>query len=169
MHLYNCSLDTSMPLATSGQIGDILRARFTRRMEKNPPDSEVKCWRNSLGALAEAIEGACSDDAWMILEYQLPLCSLRVDAMVVGSSKTRNQGAVLLELKQWDRCEPTSTPEIVAVGGTEMLHPSAQARGYRQYLEDAHLAFADGAVRLSSCAYLHKVRTSVHAPRGPRR
>lgn len=98
------------------------------------------------------------DDACIILEYQLPLSSRRIDSMIVGTDKSRRKQAVLVEFKQWDKCEPSPTPEVVMVGGCDLLHPSAQVRNYRRYLQDAHSAFVDEAIILSSCAYLHNVR-----------
>jgi len=158
MHLYDCRFDTFIPQATTGEIADILENRFVQRFEHGVGQSEVKSWRNSLGAFAEALVGEQIDESWIVLEYQLPLSSARVDCMLLGTDARATQNAVLVELKQWDRCVPTPTEEIVKVGGAEMLHPSAQVRNYRQYLEDAHSAFADGAVGLSSCAYLHNLK-----------
>jgi len=44
-----------------------------------PSDSEVRSWRHSLGAYADAIVGQGMDNAWIVLEYQLPLSSSRLD------------------------------------------------------------------------------------------
>jgi len=159
MHLYDCRLDTFIPLATSGQIADILRARFVDRFEENPSESERNSWRNSLGAFADTIDGVGMDDAWIILEYQLPLSSARLDSMIVGTDQAARKRAVVIEFKQWDRCDVSRVPDAIRIMGTELLHPCAQARGYRQYLEDAHSAFSDGGTYLSSCAYLHNVRS----------
>lgn len=159
MHLYDCRLDTFIPLATSGQIADILRARFVDRLEENPSESERNSWRNSLGAFADTIDGVGMDDAWIILEYQLPLSSARLDSMIVGTDQAARKRAVVIEFKQWDRCDVSRVPDAIRIMGTELLHPCAQARGYRQYLEDAHSAFSDGGTYLSSCAYLHNVRS----------
>lgn len=79
MHLYDSKVDTFIPKATSGQIADVLRTRFIARLDQNPSESEIRSWRHSLGAFAEAISDAAIDDAWIILEYQLPLCSSRVE------------------------------------------------------------------------------------------
>ncbi len=156
MHLYDCRVGTFVPQATSGQIADILRERFADRMEHYPSDSEVRSWRNSLGAFADAIHDGM-DDAWIVLEYQLPLASSRVDCMVVGSDSAGKPHDVLVEFKQWDVCGLSDVPGTVKVMGTQHLHPCAQVRAYRQYLEDAHSMFSDGRMRASSCAYLHNV------------
>jgi hypothetical protein len=157
MHLYDCRLDVFIPQATSGQIADVLRSRFIQRMDMRPSDSEVKSWRNSLGAFADAVSQVGMEESWIVLEYQLPLSSSRIDCMLLGTDNHKAKNAVLLEFKQWDRCAPSHIPEVVSIGGTDLLHPCAQVRDYRQYLQDAHTAFVDGDVRMSSCAYLHNV------------
>jgi hypothetical protein len=164
MHLYDCRLGTFIPQASTGQIADILRGRFVERMAINPSESEVKSWRNSLGSFAEAVTCEGMDDAWIVLEYQLPLSSRRIDSMVIGGAPSAGQNAVLLEFKQWDRCDPSPVPEVVRVGGQDVLHPSAQVRNYRDYLRDAHSAFSDTGIGLWSCAYLHCVMQRAGSP-----
>jgi uncharacterized protein len=163
MHLYDCQVGLFIPQATSGQIADILRKKFVDRLEYSPSPAEFRSWRNSLGAFAEAIDGVGMDDAWVVLEYQLPLASSRVDCMLVGSDSKRENRSVLVEFKQWDNCTTSYVPETVIVGGIEHLHPSAQVHAYRQYLEDAHSVFVDRSVVLSSCAYLHNVNATSNA------
>src|SRR5882762_10281555 len=57
---------------------------------------------------------------------------------------------------------PSAVDDCVTafVGGLlrDVLHPSRQVGQYQEYLEDCHLAFAPGGVRLASCAYLHNLR-----------
>jgi hypothetical protein len=158
MHLYDCRFGTFIPQATSGEIADILRRRFSERLDQNPSPSEVLSWRNSLGAFADALCTRRMDDAWAVLEYQLPLASSRIDCMILGSDQRAAKNAVLIELKQWDRCGVSDVPETVLVGGIEMTHPSAQVRNYREYLEDTHRAVTEQQIHLSSCAFLHNMR-----------
>lgn len=159
MHLYDCRLDQFIPYATSGEIADILRHRFRERLAYAPSDSEVRSWENSLGAFADAIVGCGMDEAWIVLEYQLPLASKRVDCMVIGTNSQAQGNAVLLEFKQWHRCQPTEIPEVIQIGDIDHLHPSAQVKAYRNYLRDTHPSFEDDVVGLASCAYLHNVNT----------
>lgn len=159
MHLYDCRMGKFIPEATSGEIASILQKRFSDRLEMKPSPEEVKSWKNSLGGFAEAVATKGMDDAWIILEYQLPLASLRIDAMIVGTNKDKKGNAVLAEFKQWDRCKPTTIEDLVDIGGRNLLHPSAQVRNYRQYLEDAHSGFVDGGIQLSSCAFLHTAKS----------
>jgi len=106
-------------------------------------------------------EHAGLTDHGVIVEYQLPLSSKRLDCLVCGRDREKNDNAVIIELKQWDRCmSAEGEHEVLAwVGGSEreLLHPSVQARQYKMYLEDVHTAFYEepDAIALSACAYLH--------------
>ncbi|MEX2563432.1 MAG: DUF2075 domain-containing protein [Nitriliruptoraceae bacterium] len=141
-------------------IADRLRSAFFDSYGWNPPESEIRSWRNSLRALSNAIELGGFLDHGMLLEFQLPLTSKRLDAMITGHDRNGHPAAVIVELKQWsDDVQPSSVEDMVAVrygkGLKETLHPSAQVGQYRQYLADAHEAFHDGNVLLRACSYLH--------------
>lgn len=159
MHLYDSRVGEFIPRASSGQIADALSRNFLTKLDRHATESEIRSWRNSLGAFADAVDGVGMEDSWIVLEYQLPLSSSRVDCMLLGSDAGRRRNAVLVELKQWDGCETHYVPDVVSLGGEQKLHPSAQARAYRRYLREAHSAFAGGKVDLHSCAYLHNVRS----------
>jgi hypothetical protein len=81
--------------------------------------------------------------------------------MVCGRDDGARDQAVIVELKQWERCEPAEPDKLVTswVGGRQrdVLHPSVQVGQYRQYLEDTHPAFHEDPrpIRLSACSYLH--------------
>jgi DUF2075 family protein len=81
--------------------------------------------------------------------------------MVTGTDGDGRDAAVVLELKQWDRCGDAGADNLVTtrLGGAErdVLHPAAQVGQYQRYLEDSHTAFHEfpSPVRLASCAYLH--------------
>ena len=137
-----------------------LEERFFEEYRFHAPDSEVNAWTNSLAAMAEVIDTGGFHDHGLLVEYQLPLTSRRLDSMVTGTARGTS-GAVIIELKQWDYALPSWVEECVTttVGMRErdVLHPSAQAEGYRRCLLDTNTAFADGNIRLDSCAYLHNM------------
>ena len=132
----------------------------------NPSPSEERSWSNSLRALANTLTLGGFTDHGILLEYQLPLSSRRLDAMVTGHGHDGAPAAVIVELKQWTDCEPSTVDECVTVryGGRAkaVLHPSAQARQYRDRLADGHTAFHDDAIRLDACAFLNDF---MHDPR----
>jgi hypothetical protein len=87
--------------------------------------------------------------------------------MICGRNEEKKDNAVIVELKQWDRCEEANGENEVTtwVGGAkrEVLHPSVQVGQYQMYLEDTHTAFyrdmGIDPVILNSCSYLHNYNT----------
>ena len=143
------------------QIAGKLSEAFIQNFRYKPSPSEVNSWRNSLRAVSDVFQLAHLDDHGVILEFQLPLTSRRLDCLICGKDGHARDSAVIIELKQWDRCGRAAGDNLVStwVGGSErdILHPSAQVGQYHQYLADNHTAFHEGSapVRLKSCAYLH--------------
>lgn len=138
-----------------------LEQRFYDEYRFAPPDGEVRAWRNSLAAMASVIESEGLDDHGVLVEYQLPLTSRRLDCLITGH-RGLTSGAVVVELKQWDYVLPSWVDECVCttVGSRErdVLHPSSQVTAYRDYLTDTNTAFAGGAIELAACSYLHNLR-----------
>jgi uncharacterized protein len=147
--------------ATRNQIADRLRDAFFAYYRYYPSPAEVTSWRNSLRAMKDVLDLASLRDHGVLLEYQLPLSSRRIDCMVCGRDDEHSDQAAIVELKQWERCEAAEPEGLLRswVGGRErdVLHPSVQVGQYRQYLEDTHTAFHEGPkpIRLSACSYLH--------------
>jgi hypothetical protein len=147
--------------ATRNQIADRLRDAFFAYYRYYPSPAEVTSWRNSLRAMKDVLDLASLRDHGILLEYQLPLSSRRIDCMVCGRDDDNNDQAAIVELKQWERCEAAEPEGLLRswVGGRQrdVLHPSVQVGQYRQYLEDTHTAFHEGPkpIRLSACSYLH--------------
>jgi DUF2075 family protein len=152
------------------QIAERLAAAFFSYYRYKPSPAEVNSWRNSLRAMAQVIEHSALADLGVLLEYQLPLSSKRLDCLVCGTNRVNVPQAVIVELKQWDKCTPSIAENLVRswVGGREreLLHPSVQVGQYRQYLEDTHSAFYEGEspIRLNACAYLHNYLAATDDP-----
>jgi hypothetical protein len=161
MRLYAGMSSEFMHEAARNQIADRLRDAFFAYYRYNPSPAEVSSWRNSLRAMKDVLDLASLQDHGILLEYQLPLSSRRVDCMVCGRDDDNADQAVIVELKQWERCEPAEPEKLLRswIGGRQrdVLHPSVQVGQYRQYLEDTHTAFHEGPhpIRLSACSYLH--------------
>jgi len=146
---------------TLNQIADKLKSAFFANFRYNPSPGEMQSWRNSLRAISQVFQYAELLDHGVILEYQLPLTSRRLDCMIMGRDTSNHDQAVIIELKQWEKCiEAEGENEVLTwLGGVEreVLHPSAQVGQYKMYLEDYHTAFYEGGepVSLSACTYLH--------------
>ena len=111
--------------------------------------------------MAQVLELASLKDHGVILEYQLPQTSKRLDCLVAGRDVASIDQAVIVELKQWDKSASSDgVNEVLAwVGGSEreLLHPSVQVGQYTRYIQDTHTAFhaGDHPVVVAGCAYLH--------------
>ncbi len=161
MRLYSGSSSQFIQDTNQNQIAEKLRSSFFEYYGFYPSISEVNSLRNSLRALTYIFQGSNLNDHGVMLEYQLPLSSRRLDCLVCGKDKERKKNAVIVELKQWDACETAEGENEVLtwVGGSkrEILHPSIQVGQYKLYLEDTHTAFYEGAdpITLNACSYLH--------------
>lgn len=153
---------------TAGLVDDSAHNRLAAKLSDaffasfgfKPHEPEVRSWRESLRAVSQVFQTGELLNHGVILEYTLPMCSKRLDCLVTGNDDCRRPNAVIIELKQGDRCEDGGgANEVVTwVGGAnrDVLHPSAQVRQYKMYLEDSHTAFsADDPINLSACSYLH--------------
>jgi hypothetical protein len=170
MRLYSGMSEEFIEDAVQNRIASKLRDAFSRHYRFAPSPGEENAWRNSLRAVSQVFQRGNLIDHGVILEYQLPLTSRRLDCLIAGQDGQGRDEAVIVELKQWSECEATEEPSIVrtVVGGgrREVLHPSAQVRQYRDYLADMHTAFYEGMnpILLSACAYLHNYQAQKNDP-----
>lgn len=159
MQLYAGRTREFVHAATHNAIARRLADAFLAHYRYAAGNGEYLSWQNSLRALSSVIEIGGLHETGIVLEYQLPLSSLRLDALITGSAEDRGR-AVIVELKQWTTSELASADDLLRtwVGGDhrEVLHPSAQANQYRRYLADCNDAFqGPSRISLDACAYLH--------------
>lgn len=170
MRLYAGTSEQFCTDTARNQIAEKLRNAYLAYYRSRPAPSEVTSWQNSLRALKDVIKGAELNDHGVLLEYQLPLTSRRLDCMLCGTDRFRDDKAVIIELKQWQGCEasPSDNELITLLGGArrEVLHPAVQVRQYEMYLRDTHTAFYEppSPIGLSSCCYLHNYRFEANDP-----
>ncbi len=157
-------------------IEDTVRNQIARRLSDAffqyygypPAKAEVAAWGNSLRAMAQVVQHAKLIDHGVVVEYELPSSSRRLDFMICGRDASSHDEAVIVELKQWSECEATEAEGLVTtwVAGKirEVAHPSVQVGQYQQYLADTHSAFYEGdhPIRLGACSYLHNYEIRVN-------
>lgn len=162
MHLYTGSSVEFIADTTRNEIAGKLATSFFDHFRYKPSESEVRSWQNSLRSMATVLELGGLDSNGIIVEYQLPMTSKRLDCMITGRDSEGRDGALIVELKQWDHVGPSAIDGSVVtfLGGRnrDHLHPSSQAGRYQRYLLDVHTAFSEGDVALRSCSYLHNLR-----------
>lgn len=161
MHLYTGTSGEFVSDATQNLIADKISKSFFETLRYEAPKSEVASWRNSLRAMADAIQLAELHDHGVVVEWQLPLASRRLDVLISGNTLEGQANAVIIELKQWGESFPSTASECVLtfIGGRqrEVLHPSAQVGGYHRYLKDTHSSFSEDGVGLQACSFLHNM------------
>ncbi|MFH1227268.1 MAG: hypothetical protein V1701_05120 [Planctomycetota bacterium] len=137
MRLYSGTSKQFIDDTIQNQIAEKLKLSFFNYYRYNPSPAEVNSWRNSLRAVSQVFQYASLLDHGVILEYQLPLTSKRLDCLICGKDSNKSDNAVIIELKQWEKCEDSSCDNEVLtwVGGAkrEVLHPSAQVGQYKRY------------------------------------
>ncbi|HTJ97989.1 MAG TPA: DUF2075 domain-containing protein, partial [Bordetella sp.] len=173
MQLYAGTSRDFVTIATRNGIASRLEGAFLDAFHYKPSLQEVQSWQNSLFRMAFALQEGNFMDHGVLLEYQLPLSSRRLDCMVTGHSSEGVRSSVIVELKQWSDVEESNADDCVTtwVAGSkkDILHPSRQVGQYEEYLRDMHSVFTQGDVELRSCAFLHnltfKPDNEIYAPR----
>lgn len=146
---------------THNLIARKLSDAFFRYYGYKAGEGEVAAWRNSLRAMADVVRSTELNDHGVILEYELPSSSRRLDFLICGQSAADTDEAIIVELKQWLECGPSNADGLVSTwlngGERDITHPAVQVDQYRQYLADTHTAFHEGdnPIRLRACSYLH--------------
>lgn len=94
-------------------------------------------WHSSLEELKKVLLRVPNTDLDIILEYQLPLEGERIDALIVGRTKSLKPKALVIELKGWTFADPISENLVVTDLGISRL-PDLQVAGYLGKLEFCH-------------------------------
>jgi DUF2075 family protein len=154
--------------STQGRVAEKLREAFVTHFLHEPAQSEVRSWQNSLRAMSNVLTAGDLLDHGVIVEWQLPLTSKRLDCLITGRGPGSRPNAVIVELKQWDDVGRSHVSDCVTtfLGGRErdVLHPSRQVGQYHRYLLDTHTAFSTASIGLQACAYAHNLRFDPSTP-----
>ncbi|MCL6300228.1 DUF2075 domain-containing protein [Streptomyces kronopolitis] len=143
-----------------------LKNEYFFAYRQNPHEAEVRSWHNSLQALAQLLVSAQLGDVEMLIEHQMPMCSLRADVVLAGRHPATGEPAyVVVELKQWSAAHMISGSEdLCEIPGRRprraLLHPVSQVSRYGEYLTDLVQIFDGCPERLSTAAFLHNATTS---------
>ena len=166
MLLYSGTTPEFIQATVHNAIAQRLAESFELHFRHKPSPNEFRSWQNSLRSFSDVLREGDLIDQGIILEYQLPLSSLRLDAILTGRDASRDR-AVIVELKQWDASSFGSSDDLLKtwIGGNhrDVLHPSVQVNQYRRYLEDSQEVFHAGGdkIALDACAYLHNYRPAI--------
>jgi hypothetical protein len=93
-------------LAREGRVGAVLAEQMSFQMKRRASAAEIRSWDASLRVLADDLLQAGLDQVEVLLEYQLPLSSKRIDVVLAGRHPRRDSPSyVLVELKQWTEAQ----------------------------------------------------------------
>ena len=146
--------------SSDGTLSSKISQQMYFQMGNSPSESEKNSWTNSLRDLSNLLLDADLPNLNMLIEYQLPYSSKRVDAILVGNHPTKQNPVIIaLELKQWtlaNSVEGTSDlVQIPSYGARPVLHPAIQVKNYCEYLRDFNRFVSSDGVQLFGIAYLH--------------
>ncbi|AHH98590.1 DUF2075 domain-containing protein [Kutzneria albida] len=160
MSLLRTSAHAVLQMSQSGTLVERLATQFFHTHGHKPSPSEKRSWEASLPILAHDLVDAGLGQVEALIEYPLPLSSLRADVVLSGIHPvTGLPSYVVVELKQWgtattldDAPDLCTTPSY---GKRALLHPLAQVRRYREYLTDFTRVIHDRPDAVTGIAYLH--------------
>src|SRR3989344_838450 len=165
MILYEGTTETFNEDVMQNCIADRVADKYTIHYKRRPSPSEFRSFQNSLPLLNYAFRNADLKDNKVLLEYELPYSSQRIDVLLFGKSIDGQENIVILELKQWSNdgvknSESGGNVFFVDVryqaGWVERAHPSLQVEGYYQHLKDFKRIFEEkDAPNLSGSTYAH--------------
>ena len=149
-----------MELGRNLKLTDRLSAHMFHEMGAHPSPAEQRSWQISLPELAQDLIDTGLSEIQILMEYQLPYTSKRIDAVLCGTNpKTKRPTIVAIELKQWTSMETIEGTDdlvrIAAYGNQPILHPAEQVRRYCEHLADLNRYIENSQVNLLGVAYLH--------------
>ncbi len=160
MPLYRGSVESLAKRGNFDSVIEHMTSQMLFRIGRRPAEPERRSWQRSLPILIQDLADAGLTNIEVLLEYQLPLTSRRVDAILAGQHpQTGRHSYVVVELKQWSGATTLDdNPELVLVDGyahDPRLNPLAQVKGYREYLVDFVPFLMQEQCMVSGVAYLH--------------
>ncbi|XCP86146.1 DUF2075 domain-containing protein [Roseburia hominis] len=169
MILYRSSAAEFCDEVERNLIVDQIEAAYVKGMGRRAGDGERRAWNNSMRFMETIVrKSAIPDDCGILIEYNIPSTSKRIDFVITGHDKNNASNFLIIELKQWETAEATEKEALVRTflhnGIRETTHPAYQAYSYKKYLSDMNSAVYEGDIKVISCAYLHNYQKKEPEP-----
>ncbi len=142
-------------------IAEEIENTIYKKLGRHTGSSEFRSWENSLSYMYKVLNDQnIPSEAGIAIEYNIPLTAKRVDFIISGLDKDMRHGAVIIELKQWEKLKAVDgvdgLVETYIGGGNRMVvHPSYQAWSYAQTIRDYNTAVQDYDITLHPCVCMH--------------
>jgi len=162
MILYEGTIERFNEDVMQNAIADRAAEKYRTYYKKNPAESEYRSWAISLAILNNSFIYSGLKDNHIVVEYELPYASQRIDVVLFGQGVEGKENIVILELKQWSNenvSESKSEGNVIVNYGRfkrEQAHPALQVQGYYFGLKDFIKIFEEkNAPELSASVYAH--------------
>ncbi len=162
MILYEEAIEHFNEDVMQNRIADRAAEKYQAYYKRNPSDSEYRSWAISLAILNNSFIYAGLKDNHIVVEYELPFASQRIDVLLFGRDVGGRENIVIMELKQWSNDnvkDSESEGNIIVNYGRfqkEQPHPALQVQGYYFGLKDFIKIFEEkNAPKLSASVYAH--------------
>jgi len=101
VRLYEGTVADFNEAVVQNAIADRIGSSYEKYYRRRVGPSEYKAWQISLNFLKNSFEGTELQSNTLIIEYELPYSTRRIDVLVFGRDQQKNDSVVLIELKQW--------------------------------------------------------------------
>lgn len=144
----------------TNNIENIIYEFYVKKLGRRTTQNEINSWKNSMLYMNNVINHRdIPDDAGIVIEYQIPQTSKRIDFIITGQDDSNKDFAILIELKQWSEASMTDKDGLVSTytgkSIREVSHPSYQAWSYSALLNGFNEAVYTSNITLVPCAFLH--------------
>ncbi len=130
MILYEGTIESFNEDVMQNCVADRAAEKYQAHYHRKPGVREYRSWGYSLPILNNSFLYAGLKDNHILLEYELPYSSQRIDVLLFGKGGEEKENIVILELKQWSNDKVSDTPSegnvVVDYGDflREQAHPS---------------------------------------------
>jgi DUF2075 family protein len=162
MRLYEGTIADFNTSVLENRIADQIGISYERYYRRRVNPAEYRAWQQSFNFLKNSFEYTGLSNNKIIIEYELPYSTRRIDVLLFGRNQFESDSVVLIELKQWSNESVEDCPSegniIVDYGRfkKEQAHPCLQVQGYHYDLKDFLTIFSERPeIALDSCAYCH--------------
>ena len=161
MILYCSSIDKFISDVSNKKIINILDKLMKTKLFHHSSKSEETSWEKSLEYMSTIISNCnMPNDVTIVLEYNLPISSFRVDLIITGYDELNVEKVLLFELKQWSKVNLVENSDIlletyVGNGLKKVVHPSYQVLTYKDLLCDYNKYVQEKKVLVVPCVVMH--------------
>ena len=154
----------------SGIIADKILTRFKESFHRSTGESEINSWRESMLRMRVILaDTEIPENSGIAVEFNIPHTSNRIDFLLSGYDKNKNNSIIIIELKQWTHADAIEGKDgivstIIGKSLREVTHPSYQAWSYASLINNYNQDVYDKKVGLHPCAFLHNYNLTDNDP-----